>query len=147
MKTFLTSKLIKYIQSIVIDERLSDIAIITSVNISRLVENISENFDSLNVYNKINDFCGSAEIYFIFPDVNFTFEEIGLVKNALTQKLIIFSFEKNIEEDLLKLGLIKEFTDQDLCCHSYNLKTYNIKRDWNNPKGWANPENFDKYRW
>ena len=134
MKTFLTSKLIKYIQSIVIDERLSDIAIITSVNISKLVENISGNFDSLNVYNKINDFCGSAEIYFIFPDVNFTFEEIGLVKNALTQKLIIFSFEKNIEEDLLKLGLIKEFTDQDLCCHSYNLKTYNIKRDWNNPK-------------
>ena len=113
MKTFLTSKLIKYIQSIVIDERLSDIAIITSVNISKLVENISGNFDSLNVYNKINDFCGSAEIYFIFPDVNFTFEEIGLVKNALTQKLIIFSFEKNIEEDLLKLGLIKEFTDQD----------------------------------
>ena len=147
MKTFLTSKLIKYIQSIVIDERLSDIAIITSVNISKLVENISGNFDSLNVYNKINDFCGSAEIYFIFPDVNFTFEEIGLVKNALTQKLIIFSFEKNIEEDPLKLGLIKEFTDQDLCCHSYNLKTYNIKRDWNNPKGWANPENFDKYRW
>ena len=147
MKTFLTLKLIKYIQSIVIDERLSDIAIITSVNISKLVENISGNFDSLNVYNKINNFCGSAEIYFIFPDVNFTFEEIGLVKNALTQKLIIFSFEKNIEEDLLKLGLIKEFTDQDLCCHSYNLKTYNIKRDWNNPKGWANPENFDKYRW
>ena len=147
MKTFLTSKLIKYIQSIVIDERLSDIAIITSVNISKLVENISGNFHSLNVYNKINDFCGSAEIYFIFPDVNFTFEEIGLVKNALTQKLIIFSFEKNIEEDLLKIGLIKEFTDQDLCCHSYNLKTYNIKRDWNNPKGWANPENFDKYRW
>ena len=147
MKSFLTLKLIKYIQSIVIDERLSDIAIITSVNISKLVENISGNFDSLNVYNKINDFCGSAEIYFIFPDVNFTFEEIGLVKNALTQKLIIFSFEKNIEEDLLKLGLIKEFTDQDLCCHSYTLKTYNIKRDWNNPKGWANPENFDKYRW
>ena len=147
MKTFLTSKLIKYIQSIVIDERLSDIAIITSVNISKLVENISGNFDSLNVYNKINDFCGNAETYFIFPDVNFTFEEIGFVKNALSQKLIIFSFEKNIEEDLLKLGLIKEFTDQDLCCHSYNLKTYNIKRDWNNPKGWANPENFDKYRW
>ncbi len=147
MKSFLNSKFIKYIQSIVIDEKLSEIAIITSANISKLVDNISGNFDSLNVYNKINDFCGSAEIYFIFPDVNFTFEEIGLVKNALTQKLIIFSFEKNIEEDLLKLGLIKEFTDQDLCCHSYNLKPCNIKRDWNNPKGWANPENFDKYRW
>ena len=146
MKSFLTSKFIKYIQSIVIDEKLSEIAIITSANISKLVDNISGNFDSLNVYNKINDFCGSAEIYFIFPDVNFTFEEIGLVKNALSQKLIIFSFE-NINEDLLKLGLVKEFTEKDLYCHSYNLKNYNIKRDWNNPKGWANPENFNKYRW
>ena len=147
MKSFLNFKLIKYIRSIVIDEQLSEIAIVTSTNISKLVDNISGNFDSLNVYNKINDFCGSAEIYFIFPDVNFTFEEIGLVKNALSQKLIIFSFDKNTNEELLKLGLIKEFSDKSLCCHSYNLKTYNIKRDWNNPKGWANPENFDKYRW
>ena len=124
MKSFLTSKFIKYIQSIVIDEKLSEIAIITSANISKLVDNISGNFDSLNVYNRIGDFCGSAEIYFIFPDVNFTIEEIGLVKNALSQKLIIFSFE-NINEDLSKLGLIKEFSEKDLCCHSYNLKTYN----------------------
>ena len=147
MKSFLNSKVIKYIRSIVIDEKISEIAIVTTTNISKLVDNLSENFNSLNVYNKINDFCGSAEIYFIFPDVNFTFEEIGLVKNALSQKLIIFSFDKNTNEDLLKLGLIKEFSDKNLCCHSYNLKTYNIKRDWNNPKGWANPENFDKYRW
>jgi hypothetical protein len=91
VKSFLTSKFIKYIQSIVIDEKLSEIAIITSANISKLVDNISGNFDSLNVYSKINDFCGSAEIYFIFPDVNLTFEEIGLCKNALSQKLIIFS--------------------------------------------------------
>ena len=147
MKSFLTSKLIKYIQSIVIDEKLSEIAIITSANISKLVGNLSGNFSSLNVYNKINDFCGTAEIYFIFPDIKFTFEEIGLIKNALSQKLIIFSSEKNVNEDLLKLGLVKEFSEKDLCCHSYNLKTYNIKRDWNNSKGWANPENFKKYRW
>ena len=120
MKSFLTSKFIKYIQSIVIDEKLSEIAIITGANISKLVDNISGNFNSLNVYNKINDFCGSAEIYFIFPDVNFTFEEIGLVKNALSQKLIIFSFE-NINEDLLKLGLVKEFSEKDLHCHSLSL--------------------------
>ena len=147
MKSFLTSKLIKYIQSIVIDEKLSEIAIITSANISKLVDNLSGNFSSLNVYNKINDFCGTAEIYFIFPDIKFTFEEIGLIKNALSQKLIIFSSERNVNEDLLKLGLVKEFSEKDLCCHSYNLKTYNIKRDWNNSKGWANAENFKKYRW
>ena len=147
MKSFLTSKLTKYIQSIVIDEKLSEIAVITSANISKLVDTLSGNFNSLNVYNKINDFCETAEIYFIFPDVNLTFEEIGFIKNALSQKLIIFSFEKNINEEPLKLGLFKEFCEKDLCCHSYNLKTYNIKRDWNNPKGWANPENFNKYRW
>tara|TARA_B100001173_G_scaffold21786_1_gene17394 strand:- start:482 stop:925 length:444 start_codon:yes stop_codon:yes gene_type:complete len=147
VKSFLTSKLTKYIQSIVIDEKLSEIAIITSANISKLVDNLSGNFSSLNVYNKINDFCGTAEIYFIFPDIKFTFEEIGLIKNALSQKLIIFSSERNVNEDLLKLGLVKEFSEKDLCCHSYNLKTYNIKRDWNNSKGWANPENFKKYRW
>ena len=147
MKNFLTSKLINYIQSIIIDEKLSEIAIITSVDISKLVESLSGNFNSLNVFSKINDFCGTAEIYIIFPDAKFTSEEIGLIKNALSQKLIIFSFKKNINEGLLRLGLVKEFYDKDLCCHSYNLKTYNIKRDWNNPKGWANPENFDKYRW
>ena len=118
MKSFLTPKFIKYIQSIVIDEKLSEIAIITSVNISKLVDNISGNFDSLKIYNRINDFCGSAEIYFIFPDVNLTFEEIGLVKNALSQKLIIFSLE-NISEDLLRLGLVKEFSEKELHCHSY----------------------------
>ena len=59
----LTSKFIKYIQSIIIDEKLSEIAIITGAIISKLVDNISGNFDSLNVYNKINDF-GSAEIIF-----------------------------------------------------------------------------------
>ena len=75
------------------DEKLSEISIVTSTNVSKLVDNISGNFDSLNVYNKISDFCGSAEIYFIFPDVKFTFEEIGLVKNALSQKLIILALK------------------------------------------------------
>ena len=50
MKSFLTSKFIKYIQSIVIDEKLSEIAIITTANISKFVDNLSGNFDSLNIY-------------------------------------------------------------------------------------------------
>ncbi|MDA9307508.1 DUF6231 family protein, partial [Gammaproteobacteria bacterium] len=28
-----------------------------------------------------------------------------------------------------------------------NLQTYNKKRGWNNADGWANPENFEKFRW
>ena len=46
-----------------------------------------------------------------------------------------------------KLGFDKEFFDtkRGLKCFSYNLKTYN--KAWNNAEGWANPENFNKYRW
>lgn len=29
----------------------------------------------------------------------------------------------------------------------YDLGSYNPERRWNNPSGWANPENFHRYRW
>ena len=31
--------------------------------------------------------------------------------------------------------------------HTYQLAHYNFSRRWNNAKYWANPENFDRYRW
>ncbi|MBR9910456.1 MAG: hypothetical protein GYB33_08925 [Gammaproteobacteria bacterium] len=37
--------------------------------------------------------------------------------------------------------------DSELCSYSYDIASYNRKRDWNNPKFWANPENWGKYRW
>jgi len=30
---------------------------------------------------------------------------------------------------------------------AYDLASYNPPRDWNNPRFWAHPENFHKYRW
>lgn len=32
-------------------------------------------------------------------------------------------------------------------CYAYELKNYNKKRSWNTPEYWANPQNFDKFRW
>ena len=29
----------------------------------------------------------------------------------------------------------------------FDLASYNPPRDWNTPEYWANPENFDRYRW
>lgn len=29
----------------------------------------------------------------------------------------------------------------------YDQDTFNRQREWNTPENWANPENFDKYRW
>ena len=31
--------------------------------------------------------------------------------------------------------------------YDYALEDYNPRRRWNNPEHWANPENFDKFRW
>lgn len=35
----------------------------------------------------------------------------------------------------------------ELTLYTYNIDSYNHKRDWNNPKYWANPEMWDKARW
>ena len=29
----------------------------------------------------------------------------------------------------------------------YDIDLYNRGRDWNTPESWANPQNFDKFRW
>lgn len=31
--------------------------------------------------------------------------------------------------------------------YTYNIDSYNRRRDWNNPRYWANPEMWDKARW
>ena len=85
-------------------------------------------------------------------DVNLSVSDLGIIKNLLSQKIIVIKSESKEAIDnseLLKLGFNKEFEDKKdgLSFFAYNLKTYNNKRDWNNPKGWANPENFDKFRW
>lgn len=31
--------------------------------------------------------------------------------------------------------------------YTYDIGSYNHKRSWNNARFWANPENFNKFRW
>lgn len=35
----------------------------------------------------------------------------------------------------------------ELTLYTYNIDSYNHKRDWNNPRYWANPEMWNKARW
>ncbi|SES88692.1 MULTISPECIES: DUF6231 family protein [Marinobacter] len=52
--------------------------------------------------------------------------------------------------DLVALGFTRQAGGDGRSSHSlytYNIDTYNHKRDWNNPKYWANPEMWDKARW
>ena len=144
---FVSKNLSDFIDSIIEGEKINSLGLITSLNASALLKTLGNKLEDFSVYPEINSFMCPHDIFIILPDINPTAENIGKIKNTLSQKLVIFSTDSQQRDMLLRLGLVNEFDEDLFFCFSYNLKTYNNKRNWNNPEGWANPENFDKYRW
>ena len=143
-----------YISNILDDEKPKDIEILTKKDISRLLKRIDNTVTkTLTISPKINQVSvQNCDLYIVLDDIYTSETDIGIIKNLLSQKIVIFTDfkeSKKVDEMMLKLGLQTELRDKTnkLKCYSYNLKTYNNKRTWNNSKGWANPENFDKFRW
>lgn len=146
--------LFSFISNIIDDEKPETIKILASKDISKLIKRLEKtNIKNLSISPKIdNDNSKNYDLYIVLDDIKPTETDIGIIKNLLSQKIVVFSDfqeDKEVDEIMLKLGLQTELRDRTnkLKCFSYNLKTYNNKRSWNNPKGWANPENFDKFRW
>ena len=143
-----------FIDNIIEDEKASNINLLTKKDISKLLKRIEKtNIKSLSVTPLIDDKVNTnCDLYIALDDIENSESDIGIIKNLLSQKIVIFTNfnkDKGTDEMMLKLGFQTELLDKSnkLKCFSYNLKTYNNKRLWNNPKGWANPENFDKFRW
>ena len=143
-----------FINNIIEDEKASNINLLTKKDISKLLKRIEKTtIKSLSVTPLIDDKVNTnCDLYIALDDIENSESDIGIIKNLLSQKIVIFTNfnkDKRTDEMMLKLGFQKELLDKSnkLKCFSYNLKTYNNKRSWNNPKGWANPENFDKFRW
>lgn len=143
-----------YITNILDDEKPNDVDILTKKDISKLVKRIEKtNIKTLTITPKINEVSlHNCDLYIVLDDILASETDIGIIKNLLSQKIVIFTDfkqSKKIDEIMLKLGFQTELKNKinNLKCYSYNLKTYNNKRTWNNSKGWANPENFDKFRW
>ena len=143
-----------FISNIIEDEKSSNINLLTKKDISKLLKRIEKtNIKSLSVTPLIDDKVNTnCDLYIALDDIENSESDIGIIKNLLSQKIVIFTNfnkDKRTDEMMLKLGFQTELLDKSnkLKCFSYNLKTYNNKRSWNNPKGWANPENFDKFRW
>jgi len=143
-----------YITNILDDEKPNDVDILTKKDISKLVKRIEKtNIKTLTITPKINEVSlHNCDLYIVLDDILASETDIGIIKNLLSQKIVIFTDfkqSKKIDEIMLKLGFQTELRNKinNLKCYSYNLKTYNNKRTWNNSKGWANPENFDKFRW
>lgn len=146
--------LFSFISNIINDEKPDSIKILTSQDISKLIKRIEKtSAKNLSISPKTNnDNSQNWDLYIVLDDIKVIEADLGIIKNLLSQKIVVFSDfkeDKETDEIMLKLGLQTELRDKTnkLKCFSYNLKTYNNKRSWNNPKGWANPENFDKFRW
>ena len=141
-----------FLSDVIEDETCKSMSLISSADSSELVKFIEKkNLEQLFILPQIdNNLNIQSDLYVVCKDVEFSVSDIGIIKNLLSQKIIIFKSHKDKfinDSDLLKLGFQKEFENKDLIFFAYNLKTYNNKREWNNSKGWANPENFDKFRW
>ena len=143
-----------YVTNILDDEKPNDVEILTKQDISKLVKRIEKtNIKTLTITPKINEVSlHNCDLYIVLDDILASETDIGIIKNLLSQKIVIFTDfkqSKKIDEIMIKLGFQTELRNKinNLKCYSYNLKTYNNKRTWNNSKGWANPENFDKFRW
>ena len=141
-----------FLSDVIEDETCKSMSLISSADSSELVKFLEKkNLEQLFILPQIdNNLNIQSDLYVVCKDVEFNVSDIGIIKNLLSQKIIIFKSHKDkfiTDSDLLKLGFQKEFENKDLIFFAYNLKTYNNKREWNNSKGWANPENFDKFRW
>ncbi len=95
------------------------------------------------LHDEIYDLC------IIFDDINVNKMQLGLIKNTVAQKILVIKNPKETQDhqSLLELGFVLDSEISNKNIYSYNLKTYNTKRGWNNAEGWANPENFEKFRW
>ena len=134
------------------EENNLNIQFITNQDISKLVKLIeSTSVEQLNISPSVQDIKETSDLFIVLEDIELKESEIGIIKNLLSQKIVIFSIPRDgvKESNMIKLGFQVELEDSKnkILCFSYNLKTYNNKRSWNNAEGWANPENFDKYRW
>lgn len=141
-----------FILDTVQEEKSLNIQFVTKKNISTLVELIENtNVEQLDISPSVEGINETSDLFITLDDIDLVESEIGIIKNLLSQKIIIFSIPIDgvKESSMIKLGFQVELEDSKnkLLCFSYNLKTYNNKRSWNNSEGWANPENFDKYRW
>lgn len=76
---------------------------------------------------------------------------IAKCRDQLSQRVVL---ELNLDDangmtetECLALGFVRCAMTESNRYYLFDLKTYKPVPDWLNPKFWANPQNWDKYRW
>ena len=79
---------------------------------------------------------------------------LGYLRNLHAPHIILIADPAQAQKqgwqfrDYLAMGLHHIAGTRDgLQVFSYAIENYQPKRDWLNSRFWANPENYDKYRW
>ena len=70
------------------------------------------------------------------------------LRDLMAKRMLVVSTLQD-EKLLRSLGFTQllDQTTQDFALWQFNILTYKHVPDWFNSKFWANPENWDKYRW
>ena len=116
-----------FLSDVIEDETCKSISLISSADSSELVKFLEKkNLEQLFILPQIdNNLNIQSDLYVVCKDVEFSVSDIGIIKNLLSQKIIIFKSHKYKfinDSDLLKLGFQKEFESKDLIFFAYNLK-------------------------
>ena len=77
---------------------------------------------------------------------------IAVMRDLLARQLLVFVPENLLDDTtLIGLGLSRQarydINGERWQAWSHDILTYKPAPDWLNPRFWANPENWDKYRW
>ncbi|MBS3805332.1 MAG: hypothetical protein KGY54_12345 [Oleiphilaceae bacterium] len=77
---------------------------------------------------------------------------LGQLRNLGSQQIAVLTVDEQglSFNDFIGLGFVRHARIESAppkTLFTYNIATYNRKRDWNNAKNWANPEMWDKARW
>ncbi len=80
-------------------------------------------------------------------------EWLSMVRNGHCQHIIVIAESERSKQqgwqlaDYLAMGMAQIDTVDNYQIFSYAIEHYRPKRDWLNNRFWANPKNYDKYRW
>ena len=143
-----------FLKDLIQTENPSNLLIISSSSIVDFVSSLEElSIEEIQIQPSISnggEDTGYYDLMIIFPEIACNKDQLGIAKNKLAKSIILLRDNKSSNQEFSELGFMSadnDETKQSKNFYTYNLKNYNAKRNWNNAEGWANPENFDKFRW
>ena len=143
-----------FLKDLIQTENPCNLLIISSSSIVDFVSSLEElSIEEIQIQPSISnggEDTGYFDLMVIFPEIACNKDHLGIAKNKLAKSIILLRDNKSSNQEFSELGFISadnDETKQSKNFYTYNLKNYIAKRNWNNAEGWANPENFDKFRW